>query len=220
MKIKEIFEGVYKINNDYYTKNLVKGESVYGEKLVKINNEEYRFWDHYRSKPAAALKNGLKNFPITKNSKILYLGIASGTTASHFSDIAINGIIYGIEVSEIPLAKLKILAEKRKNIVPILADARKPETYSFLILEKVDFVYCDVAQQDEPRIFVDNIEKFGKENCYGMIAIKSRSIDVTKKPKEVYREVENYLKERNLKIIERVELDPYQKDHAIIVVRK
>lgn len=220
MKVKEVFEGVYKIGNDFYTKNLVRGESVYGEKLITIDNEEYRFWDHYRSKPAAALKNGLKTFPLKRNSKILYLGIASGTTASHFSDIAVNGIIYGIEVSEIPLSKLKILAEKRKNIIPILADARKPETYSFFVLEKVDFVYCDVAQPDESRIFVDNIEKFGKEDCYGMIAIKSRSIDVTKKPKDVYREVESYLKERGLKVLERVYLDPYQKDHAIIVVKR
>ena len=220
MKVKEVFEGVYKIGKDFYTKNLVKGESVYGEKLIKINNEEYRFWDHYRSKPAAALKNGLKNFPIKRNSKILYLGIASGTTASHFSDIAIEGIIYGIEISEIPLAKLKILAEKRKNIIPILADARKPESYLMFVLEKCDVIYCDVAQQDEAKIFADNIEKFGKENCHGMIAVKSRSIDVTKKPKDVYKEVESYLKERGLKIIERVLLDPYQKDHAMIVVKK
>jgi len=220
MKVKEVFEGVYKIDNDFYTKNLIKGESVYGEKLIRIGNDEFRFWDHYRSKPAAALKNGLKNFPIKRNSKILYLGIASGTTASHFSDIATEGIIYGIEVSEIPLSKLKVLAEKRKNIIPILADARKPETYSMFVLEKCDVIYCDVAQQDEARIFADNIEKFGKDECYGMIAVKSRSIDVTKKPKDVYREVESYLKERGLKIIEKVLLDPYQKDHAMIVVKK
>jgi fibrillarin-like pre-rRNA processing protein len=220
MKVKEIFENVFKIDGKIYTKNLVPGVSVYGEELLKINDVEYRFWDPYRSKPCAAIKNGLKNFPLRRGMSILYLGIASGTTASHFSDIIENGIIYGIEISDIPLVKLKNLASQRKNIIPILADARNPNSYSHLILSKVDFVYCDVAQPDEARIFLDNINKFGKENCYGMIAIKSRSIDVVKKPKEIYKDVEKYLKENGLKIIERVELDPYQEDHAILVVKK
>jgi fibrillarin-like pre-rRNA processing protein len=220
MKVKEIFENVYKIEGNIYTKNLVPGVSVYGEKLLKIDDKEYRYWDPYRSKPSAAIKNGLKNFPLKKGMSILYLGIASGTTASHFSDIIENGIIYGVEISDIPLVKLRNLASQRKNIIPILADARKTNTYSHFILSKVDFVYCDVAQPDEARIFLDNINKFGKESCYGMIAIKSRSIDAIKKPKEVYKEVESYLKENGLKIVERVELDPYEKDHAIIVVKK
>ncbi|MEM0480841.1 MAG: fibrillarin-like rRNA/tRNA 2'-O-methyltransferase [Candidatus Aenigmatarchaeota archaeon] len=220
MKIKEIFENVFKIEGNLYTKNLVPGVSVYGEKLLKINDAEYRFWDHLRSKPAAAIKNGLKNFPLKKNMSILYLGAASGTTVSHFSDIIEKGIIYAIEISDVPLVKLREVAKQRGNILPILADARKPQTYSHFIISKVDLVYCDVAQPDEPRIFVDNLEKFGKENSYGIIAIKSRSIDVVKKPKEVYREVESYLKEKGLKIVERVELDPYQKDHALIVVKK
>ena len=220
MKVKEIFENVYKIEGNIYTKNLVPGISVYGEKLLKIDDKEYRYWDPYRSKPSAAIKNGLKNFPLKKGMSILYLGIASGTTASHFSDIIENGIIYGVEISDIPLVKLRNLASQRRNIIPILADARKTNTYSHFILSKVDFVYCDVAQPDEARIFLDNINKFGKESCYGMIAIKSRSIDAIKKPKEVYKEVESYLKENGLKIVERVELDPYEKDHAIIVVKK
>jgi len=220
MKVKEIFENVYKIEGNIYTKNLVPGVSVYGEKLLKIDDKEYRYWDPYRSKPSAAIKNGLKNFPLKKGMSILYLGIASGTTASHFSDIIENGIIYGVEISDIPLVKLRNLASQRRNIIPILADARKTNTYSHFILSKVDFVYCDVAQPDEARIFLDNINKFGKESCYGMIAIKSRSIDAIKKPKEVYKEVESYLKENGLKIVERVELDPYEKDHAIIVVKK
>jgi fibrillarin-like pre-rRNA processing protein len=220
MKVKEIFENVYKIEGNIYTKNLVPGVSVYGEKLLRIDDIEYRFWDPYRSKPSAAIKNGLKNFPLKRGMSVLYLGIASGTTASHFSDIIENGIIYGIEVSDVPLVKLKNLASQRKNIIPILADARKPNTYSHFIINKVDLVYCDVAQPDEARIFVENISKFGKENCYGIIAIKSRSIDVIKKPKEVYKEVEKYLKENGLKLVERIELDPYQKDHAMIIVKK
>ena len=32
--------------------NLVKGNNVYGEKLVKYEGEEYRIWDPFRSKLA------------------------------------------------------------------------------------------------------------------------------------------------------------------------
>jgi fibrillarin-like pre-rRNA processing protein len=46
------------------TLNLIKGNNVYGEKLVKYNGDEYRIWDPFRSKLAGALKKGLKNLPI------------------------------------------------------------------------------------------------------------------------------------------------------------
>ncbi len=218
MKVKKTkFDGVYKIDNKLATINLVPGEKVYGEQLVKIGNIEYRIWDEFRSKPAAAIKNGLENFPIKEGSKILYLGIASGTTASHFSDIIKNGIIYGIEISEIPLKDLILIAEKRKNIVPILADARKIEQYEHLV-EKVDVVYCDIAQPDEVRVFLENCKKFLKEKGYGMIAIKSRSIDVTKNPNEIYKQAKKEIEEY-YEVLEIVKLDPYQKDHAILVCK-
>src|SRR3990172_5493382 len=133
MKIK-------KISGKFVTINLVPGEKVYGEELIRQDNVEYRVWDHYRSKPAAALKKGLKKLPIEKGMKILYLGIASGTTSSHFSDIVDSeGMIYGVEISERVLRELIPVAEKRGNIIPILADARKPEDYENQILDKVEF---------------------------------------------------------------------------------
>ncbi len=219
MKVKKTkFEGVYKINDKIATINLVPGERVYGEQLIKVDNIEYRVWDYFRSKPAAAIKNGLKNFPIKPKAKILYLGIASGTTASHFSDIiGKEGIIYGIEISEVPLKDLLVVAEKRKNIVPILADARKIYEYEHLV-EKVNVVYCDIAQPDEVRVFLENCNRFLEEKGYGMVAIKSRSIDVTKNPKEIYKEAKKQI-EQYYEVLEIVELDPYQKDHALIVCK-
>ncbi|MEM5772866.1 MAG: fibrillarin-like rRNA/tRNA 2'-O-methyltransferase [Candidatus Aenigmatarchaeota archaeon] len=221
MKAKkhEKFEGVFLIDNKLATLNLLPGEKVYGEELVKIGKEEYRIWDFWRSKPAAAIKKGIKEFPINKGAKILYLGIASGTTASHFSDIiGKEGIIYGIEFSERVLRELVLLAEKRGNIVPILADARKPEDYINIVLEKVDLVYCDVASPDEIELFIRNCSTFLKPKGYGMIAIKSRSIDVLKKPEEIYKEARKKLEE-NFEILDFVKLDPYDKDHGFFVVK-
>jgi fibrillarin-like pre-rRNA processing protein len=143
MKIKPHakFEGVFRLDGKILTLNLVPGEKVYGEELIKIKDVEYREWVPFRSKPAAAIKKGLKIFPLKKGMKILYLGIASGTTASHFSDIiGKEGIIYGVEISETPLRDLIQVAEKRGNIIPILADARMPEKYENIILDRVDFI--------------------------------------------------------------------------------
>jgi fibrillarin-like pre-rRNA processing protein len=221
VKVKKTnFFGIYKIDGKLATVNLVPGEKVYGEELIKVNNKEYRIWDFWRSKPAAAIKKGLKKFPIEKNFKILYLGIASGTSASHFSDIiGKNGIIYGVEISSRVLRDLIPLANKRGNIIPILADARKIEDYENLIVEKVDFTYCDIADPQEVEIFIRNCKRFLKANGYGAVAIKSRSIDVIKPPKQVYKEAMEKLKENGFEILDSVTLDPYQKDHIFIVVK-
>jgi len=204
-----------------YTKNLVPGQSVYGEKLIKDPKYgELREWIVSRSKLAAAIVKGIKEVPLKEGDYVLYLGIAAGTTASHVSDIiGWDGIIYGVDVAPRVLMELIPIVEKRKNIIPILADANKPETYEHIVTA-VDFVYQDVAQPNQVEIFIKNIDMFLKPNGYGMIAVKSRSIDVTKDPRIVFKEVEKQLQEHGLKIVDMVRIDPYHKDHAVFLVKK
>jgi len=217
---KSDFDGIFSIGKKIATKNLIPGKKVYGEELIKKEKTEYRIWDYFRSKPAAAIKRGIKNFPIKKGYKILYLGIASGTTASHFSDIiGADGIIYGIDIAERVLKDLIRVAETRGNIVPILSDARIPEKYANNVLEKVDLVYADVADPEEVELFIRNCKMFLKENGYGMIAIKSQSIDVTKDPRVIYEESKLKMEKENFKILDFVTLDPYDKAHGFFVVQ-
>jgi len=221
---KHKFPGVYIVIDDdgsekIATKNLVPGQKVYGERLIKWEGEEYRIWNPNRSKLAAAILNGLKNFPIKPGTTVLYLGIASGTTASHVSDIiGWEGKIFGVEFSPRVLRELVPLVEDRRNIIPILGDATKPEEYRALVT-KVDVIFEDVAQPTQAKILIDNAKAYLKRGGYGMISIKSRSIDVTKEPEEVFREVEKELSEY-FEVVERISLEPYEKDHALIVVRK
>jgi len=221
---KHKFPGVYTVIEDdgserIATKNLVPGQKVYGERIVKWKGEEYRIWNPNRSKLAAAILNDLKNFPIKPETTVLYLGIASGTTASHVSDIIDwEGKIFGIEFSPRVLRELVPLVEERRNIVPILGDATKPEEYRALVT-KVDVIFEDVAQPTQAKILIDNAKAYLKSGGYGMISIKSRSIDVTKEPEEVFREVEKELSEY-FEVVERISLEPYEKDHALIVVKK
>lgn len=220
MKIKETgFDGIYLIDGKLATVNMTPGYRVYGEELARVKSSEYRLWDLWRSKPAAAIKRGLKEFPLKKGMKILYLGIASGTTSSHFSDIlGPEGLIYGVDIAERVLRELVSHAEIRGNIIPILGDARKPEEYGNIIVENVDLIYEDVASPDQVQILIRNVQKFLKSHGFVMIAIKSQSIDVTKDPKAIYKECLNELK-KHFEILDKIELDPYEKDHMFIVMK-
>jgi hypothetical protein len=95
---------------------------------------EYRVWNPYRSKIAAAVIGGVSDVYIRPGSKVLYLGAASGTTVSHVSDIiGAEGIVYAVEFSHRSGRDLVNLAKKRTNIVPLIMDARKPLEYRSLV---------------------------------------------------------------------------------------
>ena len=104
----------------------------------------------------------------------------------------------------------------RPNMSPILEDARLPERYSMLV-EKVDNIYCDIAQPEQAKILADNADLYLKRGGEIMLAIKAQSIDVTKEPSEVYKREIETLKTRNFKIKEVIHLEPYDKAHAMIV---
>ncbi len=211
-----MIEMLQKFGRDYATKSLVPGKRVYGERIIRKGKEEWRVWDPTSSKLGAALVKGLKNFSIKRGMKILYLGASTGTTVSHISDIVDkDGIIYAVEFSSRSMRDLIPLAKQRKNIAPILDDARLPENYAALV-EKADLVYCDVAQPDQSEIIMRNAKVFLKPQGWMMIAIKARSINVAKNPKQIYSEERAKLS-KMFNIMEQIDLQPLEKDHAFFV---
>ncbi len=209
--IKEIFENIFEENNRIYTKSLVKGQRVYGEKI----NNEYREWAPDRSKLGASIKKGIKNCPIKKDSVVLCLGASTGTTVSHVSDIIVDGTVYAVEFAERVFRNLLELAETRANIIPIIADARKTELYNSI--ELVDVVFADIADPAQTDIAIKNANIFLKKNGFLMISVKSQSIDVTKKPEQVYKEEADKVRKAGYDVIEVLSLEPYEKDHAMII---
>lgn len=138
------------------TLNLVPGKDVYGEKRISVDvpgevgeKKEYRQWNPFRSKIAAAILGGVEHIWMKPGSKVLYLGAASGTTVSHVSDIVgPTGLVYAVEFSHRSGRDLINLAKIRTNIIPIIEDARHPLKYRML-LDMVDVVFADVAQPDQ-----------------------------------------------------------------------
>ncbi len=199
-----------------FTLNLVPGITVYREQLVKINGVEYRAWDPFRSKLAAAIINGLEKDVIREGDKVLYLGTSTGTTASHISDIiGEKGLLIGVEVSaRVAREFIEKVAKPRKNVLPFLADARFPSRYSGF--GKVDVVYCDVAQHDQTEIAIANCKLHLKEGGKLLLVVKTRSIDVLKEPSEVIKDEVRKLSESGFARISVIRLEPFDKDHALV----
>ena len=214
----KIFEVYQDFKKRLYTVNLTPGKTVYDERLFKEKGIEYREWNSRKSKLAAAILNGCNNIFIRKDSIILYLGSASGTTVSHVSDIVgKNGFIFALDFSPTVMREMVFVSEDRKNIAPILADANKPQTYTDKV-SQVDILYQDVAQRNQLDIFFKNIDLFLKKDGYALLAVKARSIDVTKKPKALFAEIKQKL-EKKMTIIDYRTLDPHQKDHCMFICK-
>jgi fibrillarin-like pre-rRNA processing protein len=201
------------------TKNLTPRINVYGERLLRVEGVEYRVWDAFRSKLAAAILKNLQTVPIEPDHRVLYLGAASGTTASHVSDIVgEKGHVYCVEFASRSIRELvNNVCAYRLNMSPILEDARFPERYAMFISGKVDDVYCDIAQPEQAKILADNADMFLKSSGWVMLAVKSQSIDVTKEPSEVYKHETRVLENRGFRVEQVVNLEPYDKAHAMIV---
>jgi fibrillarin-like pre-rRNA processing protein len=198
------------------TINLLRGVALYGEKLISRNGNEYRTWDPFRSKLAAAYIKGL-HFEFSNIGNVLYLGASTGTTVSHLSDIVgQSGKIFAVESStRVARELISNVSSKRTNVIPIVEDARKPRSY-FSIFDKMDLVYCDIAQPDQTTIAIDNCKIYLKEAKSMLIVIKTRSIDVTMSPKNVITQEIKKLENNSFEIKQKIDLDPFDKDHAMI----
>ncbi len=212
-------DNVYKMGNKLYTRNLCKGVRVYGESLKRIDGEEYRAWNPYRSKLAAAILKGLKPEVLTKDARVLYLGAATGTTVSHISDIVVDGMIYAVESSPFAMKAFLGVVERRMNIIPLLMDANHPERYQ-TVVPRVDFLYQDVSQRNQDDIFMRNAMMYLKTDGMGLLMVKTRSIDVALPPKEIIEKVKEKLRGNGFNVLQVKQLTPYDKDHAAILVKR
>jgi fibrillarin-like pre-rRNA processing protein len=197
------------------TRNLTPGKRVYNEDLVIKRGVEYRTWDPFRSKLAAAILKGLPGDLVKPGDKVLYLGASTGTTASHVSDlVGQKGLVVGVEFApRVAREFVERVARERTNVIPFVTDARDPSKYS---VATFDVVYCDIAQPDQTEIAVENCRKLLKKGGTLLLAVKARSIDVLKEPSRVYAEERGKLEGAGLRVKMVVELSPFEKDHALV----
>jgi fibrillarin-like pre-rRNA processing protein len=202
-----------------HTPNLRPGQRVYGERLTRLRGEEFREWSPRRSKLAAYLAKGGRRFHVNGNEDVLYLGAASGTTVSHLSDLLPKGRIFAVEFSPRPFRDLLGLGTVRGNVLPILSDASQPDRYAPFLLHRVPIIYQDIAQRNQAQLFAENLRRFLAQDGVGFLAVKARSINVAKDPRATYEAVKLELAQRGFETIDVTPLDPFERDHAMLVVR-
>lgn len=189
---------------------------VFGERMSSHDGKSVRYLDPKRSKLAAAITKHARHFPFRENSKILYLGASSGTTVSYLSDICRLGMIYAVEISVDPFYKLLSLAERRKNIIPILEDANNPERYSFFV-EDPDVIYQDIAQRNQVQIFNSNASLFSQIK-YGVLVLKTRSISSRVSESNLLKDSVSRIE--GFKVLDVVDLKPYDQSNYMVFLSR
>ncbi len=166
-----------------------------------------------QGKLGAYITNGGKKWDADEAENVLYLGAAQGVTARWMAHLVPQGRILAVEKS--PVASIGLIRQAREqaNILPYVGDARRPETFAPAVPE-LGLLYQDVAQRDQVDIFLRNAATFQPRR--GFLAVKARSIAVERDPTEVIQEAAEQVQGPG-DIVDVVRLDPYHKDHAMIV---
>ena len=73
-------------------------------------------------------------------------------------------------------------------------------------------------QRNQVEIFISNLNFYLKKDGIGVLMVKARSIDVSLKPEKAYELVISKLKAEKIKIVEKIDLKPYEKDHTAIII--
>jgi fibrillarin-like pre-rRNA processing protein len=200
---------------EVWTVALGEPPEVYGESISTDGTATLRRWDPTRSKLAAALLREWDGEIPRERTRWLYLGAATGTTASHVADlVGPAGVVYAVERSPRPFVKLLRLAERYPNLYPVLADARDPSSYLEWV-GPVDGLYADIAQPDQVEIAIANADRFLRENGQILLALKTASMGRERSPRAHLAAAEAVLASR-LPISDTVGLEPFHRQHFLI----
>ncbi len=169
---KEVDRGL-----DLWTESVGALPPVYGERWSTLGERTLRQFEPARSKLAAGIVRGWERPLPAPGERWLYLGAATGTTASHVADlVGPTGSVYALERSPRPFSRLLALARRWPNLLPVLADAREPSEYADLVPE-VDGIYADVAQSDQVALVTVNAELYLREPGGSLlVALKTASL--------------------------------------------
>ncbi|MGC2289781.1 MAG: fibrillarin-like rRNA/tRNA 2'-O-methyltransferase [Thermoplasmata archaeon] len=191
---------------------------VYGERLVPVRSGWWRRWDPYRSKLSSALLKGFRGPLPQPGERWLYLGAATGTTASHLADlVGPDGAVYAVEMSLRPFARLLRLAERYPNLFPLLGDARRPDDYAGWV-PPVDGMYSDIAQADQVGIARRNAELFLRDGQPLLLVLKLSSLGRDRNPDALVDRALGELRPFRA-MSPPLTLEPFHRQHRFFVAR-
>ena len=172
MKETRIFQIQIGNEEQLATKNIVEGTKTHKEKIVIVNNEEFLEWNPYKSKLAAAIRNGLQIIPIIKNSKIVCINLPEESTMLHISNIVgSGGSVFVIDVNKNKKSFLNKLVNTHKNIIPIYDKVDELSFFSS-ITGKVDALYVDIPESEQIETIVEKYGSLLKNEGFLMLIAK------------------------------------------------
>ena len=206
----------YGDRTELWTETVGSLPPAYGERWAESEGRRFRAFEPFRSKLAAGLVHEWAGPLPSVGERWLYLGAASGTTASHVADLlGPDGRLYALERSLRPFARLLALSDRWPNLLPILADAREPRGYSDLV-SPVDGLYADIAQPDQLEIVLRNAELFlGRPGAKLLVALKTSSMGRNVGPSTHLARAEDLLEDR-VALAPSVKLDPFHRAHYLV----
>ena len=172
MKETRIFQIQIGDKEQLATKNIVEGTKTHKEKIVIVNDEEFLEWNPYKSKLAAAIRNGLQILPIIKNSKVVCINPLEESTILHISNIVgSDGSVFVIDVNKNKKSFLNKLVNTHKNIIPIY-DTVDELSSSSSITGKVDALYVDIPESEQIETIVEKYGSLLKNEGFLMLIAK------------------------------------------------
>jgi fibrillarin-like pre-rRNA processing protein len=201
---------------ELWTETVGSPPPAYGERWAERHGRTYRAFEPARSKLSAAIVRGWEGDLPVEGDRWLYLGAASGTTASHVADlVGPEGRVHAVERSLRPFARLVQLAERWPSLLPVLGDAREPRRYLPLV-PQVDGVYADIAQPDQVEIVLANAALFLLgPGAPVLLALKTPSMGRDASAATHVRRAEEALA-KVLDLERSVKLEPFHRGHYLV----
>ena len=221
--------GVRREGRTLWSRNSTRGKSVGSERRKRDGRIEWRRWDPFRSKVAAALlMTSQKASELLPNpgDTCLYLGASSGTTVSHIHDMVCgsnnhhDGQIIAVEISPRMMRDLSSLAEDRPGLIPILNDAREARSYAPVMREKAHWIHQDLSIADQAENFISIATSTLKNGGIGLLSLKAASErQFEGDDQSRFSRAEKLIEESELELIEMIDISQYQEQHVIFFVR-
>ncbi len=217
--------GIRREGRSLWTRNAVRGVSVRGERRKTDARIEWRVWDPSRSKVAAALlrtANDPSQLLPETGSTCLYLGASFGSTVSYIHDQVCGagnhhgGQVVAVEIAPRAMRDLSELASIRPGLVPVLGDARQPQTVAPYIRGKADWMHQDLSIADQAETFVRMAAAFLAPGGVGLLSLKAASERASDGDDDSrFAKAARVLGESELEVVERIDLAGLEEQHVV-----
>jgi fibrillarin-like rRNA methylase len=126
-----------------------------------------------------------------------------------------------VEIAPRAMRDLSKLSCHRLGLVPVLGDARQPQTIAPYIRSQADWMHQDLSIADQAKTFVRMASVFLRPGGTGLLSLKAASERSSEGDDDSrFAKAAKILQESDLEVIERINLKGLEEQHVVFLVRK